>query len=103
MQNDPDEAAKPMGYGPDSLIMTQARYQSAIDNLEEVLKQAGYGLKDVVRLNVYTTDLEGYFANRNVMLERLVRAGGRYSSTLLGVARLARPEFLVEIEATAVL
>lgn len=73
-----------------------------IDNLEQVLKQAGYGLRDVVRLNVYTTDLEGYFANRNVMLDRLVGAGGRYSSTLLGVARLARPEFLVEIEATAV-
>jgi len=75
----------------------------AIDNLEQVLREAGYGLKDVVRLNVYTTDLDGYFANRNVMLDRLVRAGCRYSSTLLGVARLARPEFLVEIEATAVL
>lgn len=74
----------------------------AIDNLEQVLREAGYGLKDVVRLNVYTTDLEGYFANRNVMLDRLFRPDCRYSSTLLGVARLARPEFLVEIEATAV-
>jgi hypothetical protein len=35
MENDKDEAAKPMGYRPDSLIVSQARYQSAIDNLEK--------------------------------------------------------------------
>lgn len=72
-----------------------------IDNLEQVLSAAGFGLSDIVRLNIYTTDLEGFFANRNVMMERFVSRGSRYSSTLLGVARLARPEFLVEIEATA--
>jgi enamine deaminase RidA (YjgF/YER057c/UK114 family) len=80
----------------------RAQLNRAIDNLEQVLRAAGFGLTDVVRLNVYTTDLEGYFANRNVIMDRLVRAGCRYASTLLGVARLARPEFLIEIEATAV-
>jgi len=73
-----------------------------IDNLEQVLSQAGFSLPDVVRLNIYTTDLEGFFANRSVMLDRLAGHGCRHTSTLLGVARLARPEFLVEIEATAV-
>ena len=73
-----------------------------IDNLEQVLHKAGFGFPDVVRLNIYTTDLEGFLANRSVIMERLVGAGCRYASTLLGVARLARPEFLVEIEATAV-
>lgn len=73
-----------------------------IDNLEAVLKGAGYSFSDIVRLNIYTTDLEGFFANRGVLLERLVAAGARYTSTLLGVARLARPDLLVEIEATAV-
>jgi enamine deaminase RidA (YjgF/YER057c/UK114 family) len=73
----------------------------AIDNLEQVLTLAGFGFSDVVRLNIYTTDLEGFFANRAVIMDRLVVAGCRYSSTLLGVARLARPEFLIEIEATA--
>jgi enamine deaminase RidA (YjgF/YER057c/UK114 family) len=73
-----------------------------IDNLEQVLNKAGYGFSDLVRLNIYTTDLEAFSANRSVILERLVGAGCRYSSTLLGVARLARPEFLIEIEATAV-
>jgi enamine deaminase RidA (YjgF/YER057c/UK114 family) len=73
----------------------------AIDNLELVLKSAGFSFPDLVRLNIYTTDLEGFFTNRDVIAERLVKAGARYTSTLLGVARLARPDFLVEIEATA--
>jgi enamine deaminase RidA (YjgF/YER057c/UK114 family) len=73
-----------------------------LDNLEQVLKGAGFSAADLVRLNIYTTDLEGFFANRNILLERLVAAGGRYTSTLLGVARLARPDLLIEIEATAV-
>ena len=73
-----------------------------IDNLEAVLKGAGYGFSDIVRLNIYTTDLEGFFANRNIILERIVAAGARHTSTLLGVARLARPDLLIEIEATAV-
>jgi enamine deaminase RidA (YjgF/YER057c/UK114 family) len=73
-----------------------------IDNLELVLNKSGFSVSDIVRLNIYTTDLEGFSANRGLILERLVGAGARYSSTLLGVARLARPEFLIEIEATAV-
>jgi enamine deaminase RidA (YjgF/YER057c/UK114 family) len=73
-----------------------------LDNLQQVLKGAGFSAADLVRLNIYTTDLDGFFANRNILLERLVAAGGRYTSTLLGVARLARPDLLIEIEATAV-
>jgi enamine deaminase RidA (YjgF/YER057c/UK114 family) len=73
-----------------------------IDNLDQVLKTAGFAFSDVVRLNIYTTDLEGFFANRSLLVERLVGAGARYTSTLLGVARLARPDLLIEIEATAV-
>ena len=74
----------------------------AIENLEQVLSVAGFGLPDVVRLNIYTTDVEGFSANRNVFLDGLLRKGCRQAITLIGVARLARPEFLIEIEATAV-
>lgn len=73
-----------------------------IDNIEQVLKTSGYSVSDIVRVNIYTTDMEGFAANRSVLLERLVAAGGRYASTLIGVAKLARPDLLVEIEATAV-
>jgi hypothetical protein len=34
MQNDPDQATKPMCDGPDGLIVSEARDQSTIDELE---------------------------------------------------------------------
>ena len=74
----------------------------ALDNLETVLAAAGYTLADVVRLNTYTTDVDGWATARSAVQKRLDAAGCRYAATLLGVARLARPELLVELEATAV-
>lgn len=79
-----------------------AQLVGAMDNLEAVLKAGGYGLSDVARLNYYTTDVPAFFAHYSVVTERLAAAGCLPSGTLLGVARLARPELLVEIEATAV-
>ena len=79
-----------------------AQLKRALENVEQVLSAAGFGLPDVVRLNIYTTDVDGFLANRNVFLDGLMRKGCRQTSTLIGVARLARPEFLIEIEATAV-
>ena len=58
-------------------------------------------LADIVRLTVYTTDVDTLIENAAV-LGRFNEAGCRYTSTLLGVARLAFPELLVELEATAV-
>lgn len=80
-----------------------AQVAGCLDNIEKVLSEADLSLADVTRLNIYTTDvdacvgvLENYFA------ERLRNAGCRPSSTLVGVTRLAFPDMLVEIEATAV-
>jgi enamine deaminase RidA (YjgF/YER057c/UK114 family) len=73
----------------------------ALDNLETVLTEAGMGLSDIVRLNIYTTDVDSLIANFGTIAGRLGEAGARYASTLLGVARLAFPELLVELEATA--
>ncbi len=80
----------------------RAQVALALDNLEAVLRQAGLGLADVVRLNYYTTDVDAFFGAHDIVMERLAGAGCRPASTLLGVARLAFPELLVEIEATAV-
>jgi 2-iminobutanoate/2-iminopropanoate deaminase len=79
-----------------------AQLAAALDNLETVLQAGGYRLSDVVRLNYYTTDMSAFFAHYGVITQRLSAAGCLPSGTLLGVARLARPELLVEIEATAV-
>jgi enamine deaminase RidA (YjgF/YER057c/UK114 family) len=74
----------------------------ALDNLETVLKAAGMTLSNVVRLNIYTTDIDAFIANWLASAERLAKADCQPASTLLGVARLAGPQLLVEIEATAV-
>jgi enamine deaminase RidA (YjgF/YER057c/UK114 family) len=79
-----------------------AQAGQALDNLESVLRQSGCELSDVVRLNYYTTQLDGFFPAMEVLTARLEAAGCRPATTLLEVSRLARPPLLVELEATAV-
>jgi enamine deaminase RidA (YjgF/YER057c/UK114 family) len=79
-----------------------AQAAQALTNLETVLDQCGMTLANVVRLNYFVTDVDAYIANAGIVGARLAEAGCRPASTLLGVARLARPELLIEIEATAV-
>jgi enamine deaminase RidA (YjgF/YER057c/UK114 family) len=80
----------------------RAQLSQALDNLEAVLQEGDCELSDVVRLNYYTTDIDGFFAAQDVLLARLTEAGCRPASTLLEVSRLALPPLLVELEATAV-
>jgi enamine deaminase RidA (YjgF/YER057c/UK114 family) len=78
-----------------------AQLEMALDNLEAVLAGADMTLANVVRLNVYTTDIDEYlkhFANLN---DRFGKSGGRFATTLLGVAQLPA-QLLVMLEATAV-
>ena len=80
----------------------RAQTVRALDNLEAVLKLAGFTLADVVRMNIYTTDVDRFMAEGGeVWGSRLAEAGCRPTATLLGVSRLAFPELLVELEATA--
>jgi enamine deaminase RidA (YjgF/YER057c/UK114 family) len=76
--------------------------ETCLDNIETVLEAAGMTLANVVRLTTYTTDLAAFAEHRGASLDRLRAAGSQHVSTLLGVAGLAMPELLVEMEATAV-
>lgn len=79
-----------------------AQITQAIANLETVLSEGGMMLANVVRLTYYVTDIDAFFAAGATLGKLLGEAGCRPASTLLGVQRLAFPEFLIEIEATAV-
>ncbi|MEU5873987.1 RidA family protein [Glycomyces sp. NPDC047369] len=79
-----------------------AQLALSLDNLEAVLAGAGMTLADLVRLNVYTTDVDGLMPHYGVLAGRLGAAGAAPASTLLGVVRLAVPGLLVELEGTAV-
>jgi enamine deaminase RidA (YjgF/YER057c/UK114 family) len=74
----------------------------SLDNIERVLQEAGMTLADVVRINVFTTDVDAMMESWEDLAKRFAAAGGRPTSTLVGVTRLAFPELMVEIEATAV-
>jgi enamine deaminase RidA (YjgF/YER057c/UK114 family) len=80
----------------------QAQIGQALDNIEAVLSRAGYSFRDVVRLNYYVTDIDLFFENIDVLLERLTAHDVSPSGTLLRISGLAFPELLVEMEATAV-
>ncbi|MGW7411999.1 RidA family protein [Streptomyces sp. NPDC054863] len=79
-----------------------AQLALSIANLEAVLGEAGMSLANLVRLNVYTTDVDLLFPHYGVLAARLGAAGVAPASTMLGVARLAIPGQLVELEGTAV-
>jgi enamine deaminase RidA (YjgF/YER057c/UK114 family) len=79
-----------------------AQFHQALDNLEKVLGMSDLKLADIVRLNYYVTDVPAFLAATPIVGERLKAAGCKPASTLLGVARLAEEEWLIEIEATAV-
>jgi enamine deaminase RidA (YjgF/YER057c/UK114 family) len=78
-----------------------AQISKALDNVEAVLAGASMTLANVVRLNIYTTDVDGFLANYGVVAQRLAQSGCKQASTLLGVQRLAFPPLMVELEAIA--
>jgi enamine deaminase RidA (YjgF/YER057c/UK114 family) len=79
----------------------EAQFNGALDNLETVLASAGLVLGHIVRLNYYVTDVPAFLEAVPKVGKRLEAAGCKPTSTLLGVARLAQSEAMIEIEATA--
>ncbi|MDA5147270.1 RidA family protein [Streptomyces sp. AD681] len=79
-----------------------AQLALAVDNVEAVLAEADMSLTNLVRLNVYTTDVDLLLQHYGVLAGRLGAAGVAPATTMLGVTRLAVPGQLVELEGTAV-
>ena len=77
--------------------------RSALSNLKEVLGKAGATMADVVKMNTYIVDYgpETLTSFRKVRKE-LLGDSDMPASTLVGVEALALPEWLIEIEAVAV-
>jgi enamine deaminase RidA (YjgF/YER057c/UK114 family) len=73
----------------------------ALDNLEAVLAGAGMTLTNVVKLGVYATDVDEALKNFDLMGMRFGPYQVAPPMTLLGVTRLALPDLMFEIEATA--
>jgi enamine deaminase RidA (YjgF/YER057c/UK114 family) len=79
-----------------------AQLALSTDNVEAVLGEAGMSLANLVRLTVYTTDVDLLLQHYGVLASRLGAAGVAPTTTMLGVTRLAVPGQVVELEGTAV-
>ncbi|PZF85723.1 RidA family protein [Jiangella anatolica] len=82
--------------------------EQALRNVATALAAAGATFADVVRLGIYVagydeTSLERIRAGLLAASDVVVRPDGPPAATLIGVAALAFPGQLIEIEATAVL
>jgi enamine deaminase RidA (YjgF/YER057c/UK114 family) len=86
--------------GGDS-VLEQAR--QAFRNLEEAMEAAGGTLKDLVALRIYVVDYQAECGTAVGIALREFFSENPPASTWIGVSALADPEFLIEIEATAVL
>jgi enamine deaminase RidA (YjgF/YER057c/UK114 family) len=91
-----DENSKLVG-GNDAYEQTKF----VIQKIEKVLQNAGASLKDVVRTRMFVTDISRW--------EEYGRAHGEFFSaikpctTMVEVSKLISPEYLIEIEATAII
>jgi reactive intermediate/imine deaminase len=79
----------------------RAQTKQVFENLKAALAAAGAGFKDVVKTNTYVTDVSQLPALREVRAGYL--GANPPASTLVQVSRLAREEFLIEVEAIAVI
>lgn len=94
-------ASGQLGIGPDDIIPDSVEAQAVLcfENIRAILTTAGMDFGDVVRFNAFVTD-RAFFPIYGAVRSRYVIGTG-FASTLVIVAGFTRPEFKIEVEATA--
>ena len=90
-----DEEGRLVGEG-DVVAQTERAYE----NLKRVLEAAGASISDIVMMNIYTMDLDGF--NKTGAIRRKYFDRHFPPTTLLVVKGLDEPGTLIEVEAIAV-
>jgi 2-iminobutanoate/2-iminopropanoate deaminase len=90
-----------IGVRPDGSVPATIEEQTEVvwQNVLAVLADAGMGIGDVVKITSFLTRFENFPKFAQVRAKYL--GSHRPASTLLVISSLARPEFLVEVEAIA--
>ena len=92
-----DEKGNVVGKGE-----IEAQTRQIFKNLQKCLRATGAGFDQVVKLNIYSTDLDAH-------LPTIAKVRKEYfpkepvASTTIQIPRLVHPDWLLEIEAIAVL
>jgi enamine deaminase RidA (YjgF/YER057c/UK114 family) len=92
-----DERGQVVGGGD-----IRAHVDRVFRNVRAVVEAGGSRLDLVTKLTIFTTSMDYLPAIREARRETFGASGAYPASTLVQVSGLARPEFLVEVEATAV-
>lgn len=79
----------------------RAQVTQVFENLKAVLESGGASFNDVVKLNIYVTDVKYLPVVQEVRVRYLTKPYP--ATTLVQVSGLANPKAMVEIEAIAVL
>ncbi|NBP69024.1 MAG: RidA family protein, partial [Cytophagia bacterium] len=72
----------------------------AIQKIEKVVKEAGFSMEDVVRTRLFVTDISKWEEAGKAHAEFFRNI--KPCTTLLEVSKLIEPDYLIEIEATAI-
>jgi len=90
-----------VGVRPDGSVPATIEEQTEVvwQNILAVLADAGMGIGDVVKITSFLTRYENF--QRFAQTRAKFLGSHRPASTLLVISSLARPEFLVEVEAIA--
>lgn len=97
-----DEEGRPVGKGD-----VKAQIRQIVSNIEKVLGDAGGSLTDIVRIGVFTTNLEEFLQLGKWRSENFPQLWNYEqeapASTAIGISALATPDYLLEIDAVAAL
>ena len=79
-----------------------AQTEQVYGNLKRVLEEAGGKMENIVMLNIYVTDLDAFDKETRAIRKKYF--GNYYPAvTAVEVRRLYHPDYLIEVEAIAVL
>lgn len=78
----------------------KAQTKQVYENLKTAVEAAGATMADVAKINVYVTDISQIAAMREIRQQYFT--SNPPASTLVQVVALARPEFLIEVEAIVI-
>lgn len=79
----------------------KAQVRQVLENLKTALASQKADFSNVVKINIFTTDVEAFLGSAEVRAEYF--KGYPPASTLVQITKLARPGLMVEIEAIAAL
>ena len=79
----------------------EAQTRQVIENIKSAMEEAGGGLDDICRVDVYIRNMEHFDAIHKIRREYFKPP--LPASTMVEVTKMTSPEYLIEINAIAVL